>query len=260
MQTVSSRDTVRKEVPRDGHIGFRSDYIGSPGIIDANPQAFLVERMYPGALITPHFHDIDQFQIVVDGDCRMGKKDARAVTFQYADAFTPYGPIYGETEGFSFFTLRPIASGGFFAMPGNKHNMPGRAGRNIAGHFDTTRPRLAAGEKLRENLMAPQPDGVDAVGFRLGPNGASKGALSDAGGQYYLVCEGSLVGSEGELPRHSLLHVEAGEATPQLTAGPNGAEVLMLQMARPSERPGSDPKKLAARDPNAYVQRPNVLA
>ena len=35
MQTVSSRDTVRKEVPRDGHIGFRSDYIGSPGIIDA---------------------------------------------------------------------------------------------------------------------------------------------------------------------------------------------------------------------------------
>ena len=63
MQIVSSRDTVRKEVPRDGHIGFRSEYIGSPGIIDANPQAFLVERMYPGALITPHFHDIDQFQI-----------------------------------------------------------------------------------------------------------------------------------------------------------------------------------------------------
>ena len=94
MQTVSSRDTVRKEVPLDGHLGFRSDYIGSPRIIDAHPQAFLVERMYPGARITPHFHDIDQFQIVVDGDCRMGKKDARAVTFQYADAFTPYGPIY----------------------------------------------------------------------------------------------------------------------------------------------------------------------
>ena len=56
------------------------------------------------------------------------------------------------------------------------------------------------------------------------------------------------------------MHVEAGEATPQLTAGPDGAEVLMLQMARPSERPGSDPKKLAVRDPNAYVQRPNVLA
>ena len=46
MQIVSSRDTVRKEVPRDGHIGFRSDYIGSPGIIDANPQAF-GGRMYP---------------------------------------------------------------------------------------------------------------------------------------------------------------------------------------------------------------------
>lgn len=258
MQTVSSHDTVRKETPRDGHMGFRSDYIGSPGIIDANPQAFLVERMYPGALITPHFHDIDQFQIVVDGDCRMGKKDARAVTFQYADAFTPYGPIFGEKEGFSFFTLRPIASGGFFAMPGNRHNMPGRAGRNIAGHFDTKRPRLAAGQSVRENLMAPQPDGVDAVGIRLGPSAEAEGVLSDAGGQYYIVCEGSLVGTDGDLPRHSLMHVEGGEAAPLLTAGPEGAEVLVLQLARPSDRPGSDPKKLAARDPNAYVQRPDT--
>ena len=50
----------------------------------------------------------------------MGKKDARAITFQYADAFTPYGPMIGRSEGFSFFTLRPISSGGFFAMPGNR--------------------------------------------------------------------------------------------------------------------------------------------
>ena len=257
MQAVSSADTVRKEVRRNDSIGYRSDYIGSPGIIDENPQAFLVERMYPGALITPHFHDIDQFQIVVDGDCRMGKKDAQAVTFQYADAFTPYGPIVGPEKGFSFFTLRPIASGGFFAMPGNRHNMPGRAGRNIAGHFDTARPRLDPGKAAREDLMAPQADGVDAVGIRLGPDASAPGLTSDAGGQYYLVCEGSLIGPDGDLPRNSLMHVEAGEATPVLTAGPDGAEVLILQMARPSERPGSDPSKLAQRDPNAYVQRPD---
>lgn len=256
MQVVSSLDAKVKEVPQAKGIGYRREYIGSPGTIDTGPQAFLVERNYPGALITPHFHDIDQFQVVVAGDCRMGKKDARSVTFQYADAYTPYGPIYGEKEGFSFFTLRPIASGGFFAMPGNKHNMPGRAGRNIAGHFDTSRPRLGAGESVRENLMAPQDDGVDAVGIRLGSNASAQGIPSDAGGQYYLVCEGTLLGPAGDLPRHSLMHVAAGETAPTLTAGADGAEVLILQLARPTERPGSDPSKLAARDPNAYVQRP----
>lgn len=256
MQVVSRADAKMKEVPQAKGMGYRHDFIGSPGVIDAGPQAFLVERNYAGALVTPHFHDIDQFQVVVAGDCRLGKKDAKSVTFQYADAFTPYGPIYGENEGFSFFTLRPIASGGFFAMPGNKHNMPGRAGRNIAGHFDTSRPRLGAGESQREDLMAPQDDGVDAVGIRLGANATSDGIPSDAGGQYYLVCEGSLIGPDGELPRHSMMHVKNGEAPPTLTAGADGAEILIVQLARPTERPGSDISKLAERDPNAYVQRP----
>lgn len=105
--------------------------------------------------------------------------------------------------------------------------------------------------------MAPQEDGVDAVGIRLGPNAVATGIPSDAGGQYYLVCEGSLVGPDGDLPRHSLMHVETGEPAPVMTAGPEGAEVLILQLARPTERPGSDPSKLAERDPNAYVQRPD---
>jgi len=31
----------------------------------------------------------------------------------------------------------------------------------------------------------------------------------------------------------------------------------VLQFARPTARPGSDPALLAARDPNAYMQRPD---
>ena len=159
MQTVSSRDTVRKEMPRDGHIGFHN------------------HAKFP------------RYRPVSDrGGWRLpdGQEERPRSDFPVCGRFYALRTDLWKTEGFSFFTLRPIASGGFFAMPGNRHNMPGRVGRNIAGHFDTTRPRPAAGEALRENLMAPQPDGVDAVGFRLGPNGASEGALSDAGGQYYL--------------------------------------------------------------------------
>ena len=65
MHIVSTEERVQKTVVRAGGTGQRYDYIGSPGTIDANPQAFLVERLYTDARIDPHFHDIDQFQVVV---------------------------------------------------------------------------------------------------------------------------------------------------------------------------------------------------
>jgi hypothetical protein len=189
----------------------------------------------------------------------MGKKSAGPVTFQYADAYTPYGPIVGAAQGFAFFTLRPIASGGFFAMPGNRHNMPCRAGRNIAGRFDTDRPRPATGEVVREPLITDQSDGVNALGLRLGATAQATGLATDAGGQYYLVCEGEVVHDGKTLARRSVVYAAAGDTPPSFSAGADGADVLILQFARPSSRPGSDPRKLAARDPNAYMKRPEKV-
>ena len=256
MYCVASDDATEVEVVRSEGVGRRFDYIGNPGLIDRNPQAFLVDRLYPGARIDPHFHDIDQFQVVVDGDCTMGKKPAAPVTFQYADAYTPYGPIVGAERGFAFFTLRPIASGGFFAMPGSRHHMPCRAGRNIAGRFHTDRPHPAPGTVVREVLMAHEDDGVQALGIRLGAGALADGPASDGGGQYYLVCEGEVMSATTTLPRRSIIHLGPGEAAPSLRAGAAGADVLVLQFARPGARPGSDPEKLAKRDPGAYMRRP----
>jgi hypothetical protein len=258
MYAVHTRDTTEIETSRPEGVGRRIDYIGSPGLIDTNPQAFYVDRLYPDARIDPHFHDIDQYQVVVDGSCKMGKKAADPVTFQYADAYTPYGPIV-ETggEGFAFFTLRPIASGGFFAMPGNRHNMPGRAGRNIAGRFDTSRALPDKGQAVIEPLMEEQPDGVAAFGLRMGQGGELKGPPSNAGGQYFLVCEGDVEVDGKVLDRRGLVHVNPGEKAPAFRAGQNGAYILCLQFAKPSERPGSDPKERAKRDPNAYMRRPD---
>jgi hypothetical protein len=212
MQAVASTETKKIPLQHPEGVGGRTDYIGSPGIIDEKPQAFLVDRMFPGAEIAPHFHDVDQYQVVVGGYCNMGKKAAPPVSFQYADAYTPYGPIRGKEEGFSFFTLRPIASGGFFPMPGSRQDMPGRAGRNISAHFDRSGPAPAAGQCEEVALMDEQGDGVDARGFRLGAGGAMTGPASDGGGQYYLVCEGEVTHNGKTLPQWSLAHVQPGEA------------------------------------------------
>jgi len=254
MQAVATSEADVKIMKRKGGTGARHDYIGSPGTINADPQAFLVVRPYAGARVDPHFHDVDQFQVVVAGDGRIGKKEIRPITFQYADAYTPYGPIVGRENGFSFFTLRNAASGGHWSMPGNKHNMPCRAGRNIAGTFDLGRP-IGAGKIEREDLMESQDDGVDAVGFRLGSNAVSDGLPTENGGQYYLVCGGALIQNGKELPADSVIRVDRGEDVLQMSAGPDGAEVLCLQFGLPSDRPGSDPSLLAKRNPDAYQDR-----
>ncbi len=253
MRAVATEEANVQEIVRKDGVGHRSDYFGEPGTISAEPQGFLVERPYAGARIDPHFHDIDQFQVVVAGDGRIGKKEVRPVTFQYADAFTPYGPIVGRDDGISFFTLRNVASGGHFSMPGSKHLMPCRAGRNIAGVFDQDADAVGNGESSREPLMDAQEDGVYAEGIRLGANASAKGIPNDAGGQYYLVCAGSLISGDKTLPERSLIRTNPGEEPPTFQAGELGANILALQFSRPSDRPGSDPKKLAQRDAGGYV-------
>lgn len=154
MHAVARSEARIRDVKVAGGVGQRHGYIGEPGELNQSAQAFLVVRPFAGARIEPHFHDVDQFQVIVDGSGHIGKKAVRPVTFQYADAFTPYGPIVAADRGLSFFTLRNISSGGFWAMPGNKQSMPGRAGRNIEGVFELGRGLPGTGETTREDLMA----------------------------------------------------------------------------------------------------------
>ncbi len=253
MHAVARSEARIKEVKVEGGIGQRHGYIGEPGQLSQASQAFLVVRPFAGARIEPHFHDVDQFQVIVDGDGRIGKKPVRPITFQYADAFTPYGPIIANDKGLSFFTLRNISSGGFWGMPGNKQNMPGRAGRNIEGVFDLEMGVPAAGEVTREELMDREADGVAAVGIRMGANACAQGLPAAGKGQFYLVCAGSIIADGKVLEERSVIRLEPEDPAIELHAGPHGAQVLALQFCAPCERPGTDPAKLAERAAKGYV-------
>jgi hypothetical protein len=113
------------------------------------------------------------------------------------------------------------------------------------------------GQAVLEKLMDDQPDGVAAFGIRLGQEASLAGPLSNAGGQYYLICEGDVLVGDKNLDRRSVIHVMPEEVAPVFKAGKYGADILCLQFARPSDRPGSDPVERANRDPNAYMRRPD---
>ena len=255
MQAMSFEESgVRNQVmPNDiGHLLFH-DYFGRIHQVLPGPQAYLVEHLDPGSRIYPHFHDMDQFQVFVGGRGKMGKQTMPPVTAHYADGYSPYGPIVAEGRGVSYFTLRLASASGGWRMPGNRHLMPGSAGRTFSVSFEDYAQPLPRGDAVRRTLWGPAEDGLEVIGMRIGPDTGAKGD-APAGGQYVIVCSGFLKHEGRKLTPKSLLFFEAGDAVPAFAAGADGASLLVLQYPRPGGRPGSDPASRQAQQ-GTYAMR-----
>src|SRR3954468_22483128 len=104
-------DTAKLRRVKSGIIGNlrregRVQYIGARvAQVKAGPQVYLVE-MEPDTVIEPHFHQVDQFQVMVSGAGMLGRNPAAPILIHYADHSTAYGPIHAGPCGLSFFTVR----------------------------------------------------------------------------------------------------------------------------------------------------------
>ena len=56
--------------------------------------------------IPSHFHAVNQFQVVVEGEGTLGKRAVYPWTVHYTNGFTGYGPLCAGAAGMAFFTLR----------------------------------------------------------------------------------------------------------------------------------------------------------
>ena len=125
------------------------------------PQAFRIDFAEPQGVIKPHFHRVNQFQVIVRGGGTLGRQPVDPVAFHYTDGFTPYGPIVAGDEGISFFTIRatPDHSGAHY-MPGSRGELERKAGRNEVRQLAP--PAYVAGEATNETLIEGHPDGLAA--------------------------------------------------------------------------------------------------
>jgi hypothetical protein len=194
------------------------------------PQAFLVEQPANG-VVAPHFHETDQFQVVVAGSAHLGKNEAQPLSLHFAGAHTPYGPIRAHGKGVHYFTLRPRWDPGARPMPKSRdllqkgrqrHHLPERIAVPAAGD-------LADAGVEETAVIAPMPDGLAASAFRIGPERLATLKLTGDGDQFVLVyageanCDGTRLGINGCLFRY------AGEPHVTATAGCDGAAVLVMQ-------------------------------
>ncbi|HEY1935279.1 MAG TPA: hypothetical protein VGG99_25010 [Acetobacteraceae bacterium] len=200
------------------------------------PMAFLVEKD-PGAIVRPHFHAADQFQIVTQGGGRLGRHDIGTVAVHYTDAYSAYGPIVAAGEGVSWFTLRNTWDPGARYMPAARDQL--RAARAKFQHRETTAApmeawseaelaRLPAADRVTELETA---DGMGSWRFRLPALGTAVGPdPGNGGGQFWVVLSGAAsCGGSPLLPIESVVFAGPEDAAVSLAAGPAGAELLCVQ-------------------------------
>lgn len=71
-----------------------------------------VMKMPPGETSEAHYHEVDQYQIVIEGSAVMaGHEEMLPGTVHYTDANTPYGPFTAGPDGLTLMVIRPVAEG-----------------------------------------------------------------------------------------------------------------------------------------------------
>jgi hypothetical protein len=241
MTVIATADAARVNRRRgsaaDGVTFWHTLYIGTsrynmaPGTPDPDmeelfPMAFLVEQD-PGSTANSHYHQQDQFQIVVGGHGIMGTHEAKPVTVHFAAAHTAYGPIKADPEkGVHYFTLRNGFDPGarFMSMPENRAAL-----RQVRGRHHR---EVVTGPLTTETgpIIRPQTDGMGAWRYRatsgervIGPDPAW------GRGQYWIVVEGSMTREGQAIPALSCAFVYPEDPPFNAHGGPEGVDVVCMQ-------------------------------
>lgn len=244
MTLIATADAARVNRRRgsaaDGVTFWHTLYLGTsrynmaPGTPDPEPgalfpMAFLVEQD-PGTTTNAHYHQQDQFQLVVGGRATLGLHDVGPVTVHFTGAYTAYGPIRAsQDDGVWYFTLRNGFDPGarFMMKPENRSHLRTIEGRR---HREAVAGPLPAPTAPAETLIGPEADGLGAWRYTLAPGEALTGQDPSFGrGQYWVVVRGGLTHAGQTMDRLSCAFVYPDEAGFQAIAGADGAEVIAMQ-------------------------------
>ncbi|MQW78049.1 hypothetical protein GHK92_19455 [Nocardioides sp. dk4132] len=228
MRTITPSEIQSVTYGPDGAGYLMRDYLGSHAAKQSGEQAYLVEQQ--AGELRAHFHEVDQFQVVVGGAGTIGRDRAVPGVVHYTDAYASYGPICTDPEvGISYLTLRRDPTTGINYMPEEREKR-----RRLAGcgeHFTVLLDeRVAVGAGLVE--LGGSGRGARAYGVRLAP-GEPLCLVDLPAGQagYAVVLAGAMIADGRPLPAGSLVSFEGVAEVAGLSAGPEEVEVAVALFA-----------------------------
>jgi rubredoxin len=203
-----------------------------------SPQAFIVQYD-PNRHSRAHFHEVDQFQIIVEGKGKIGRHELRPYSVHFARAHTPYGPLVSDAEGMTFVTLRRRCDfGGAQRLPESKavlEQIPNRKPWQVTEGIDFGRlPAMPHSGVLVEPIPGVKDDkGLAGYVVSMLPNAVAYAPDPSRGeGQFVLILEGSLLYGAKEHKAITVVSVDADEGPFQMQAGAHGLKGLVLSFPR----------------------------
>jgi hypothetical protein len=198
------------------------------------PQAFLIEYA-AGRVLRTHFHDVDEFQLVVAGSGTLGRHALAPMSVHFARAFTGYGPIVAGPQGLSFLTLRAQRdSAGPQLLPDKREallQVPGRLPWQACDQAQLAYPTESGTEEVTVTALAQLTGlsglGADAVHVPEGvPYRVAPAAVGD--GCYAVLVEGSLHAGARRVNAPALAFIAPGGECLPLLGGAQGAHLLVF--------------------------------
>ncbi len=229
-EDVKAGKTTRN--PPTGGTTWRTDFMRPPEGVKDHPMAFLAEGT-PHRVIKPHFHDVDQFQVIVSGGGVIGKHPLSLNAVHFSRAHTPYGPLTGAEHGVGFLTLRAHWDPGAQYLDQSKDKLvavPDRKPWQVTeapkfeGHADVN---IHTFDQIKDER------GLAAYSLKLAPGVTTQGPDASKGnGQYIIVTKGSLNYQGKDYGAISIGFTKPDEGYFPIVAGPEGVEALVLNFPR----------------------------
>ena len=232
--TTAAQQARRRHLVLPNGTGYyKGEYMLAPAEADQpSPHAFLIEQD-PNTTILTHFHQQNQFQVIIGGSGTLGRHAVEPLLVHYAGAYTGYGPIVCGPQGIQYLTLRAHNDPGANFMPEAREQLL----RGPKCHFSSEPIQRLDADALRrlddvrcDELLPLEAGGLAVSLYRLPPGARSSGlAPSTGAGQYRVVVNGTLSHEEQILLAPESLFLSSDEPEHVMIAGAQGAEVLLLQ-------------------------------
>jgi len=230
-QAVRNR---RKHTLSNGTTYWKSEYLQLENVIQGEyPQCFLVEQA-PNSTIRPHFHRVDQFQVIVKGEGKFGSQDVRPITVQYADGYKPYGPIIAEEKSLHYFTIRAETDYGANFMPEQRDILKkGKKNSYLVKNLDLIPNLLQQPQPVQTTLIPSLENGLAAYKLTLGSNQQQEcPPAKNTNGQYILIINGSAIFNHKKLGNLTSIFVHPSDNSFTLRSTIEGTEALVLNFPK----------------------------
>ncbi len=214
--------------------GWRTNFLTHPEGADVTeePMGFLVEGNHE-RVIRPHFHENDQFQVVVSGGGVLGKHKLSVHAVHFSRAYTPYGPINFGADGLGFLTLRARKDPGAQYLPDAREKLIGIAQRKPWQVTEAPDFARNSDASVRPFSQIRDDHGLAAYSLSMAPNAATTAPdPSQSGGQHIIVTKGSLAYQGREYKGLAVAFVKPHEGAWQIVAGAEGLDAIVLNYPR----------------------------